>query len=73
MFCLHFLANTSIDEKRRFLDEISLMKKISSSGGNPHVVQMVGCITETEPFYLLTEFIEYGDLSKYLESIRSMV
>ena len=49
------------------------MKKISSSGGNPHVVQMVGCVTATEPFCLLTEFIEYGDLLEYLRSIRAMV
>ena len=49
------------------------MKRISSSGGSPHVVQMVGCVTTTEPFCLLTEFIEYGDLLDYLKCIRLMV
>ncbi len=49
------------------------MKIISSSGGSPHVVQMVGCVTATEPFCLLTEFVEHGDLLEYLKSIRSMV
>ena len=49
------------------------MKRISSSGGSPHVVQMVGCVTITEPFCLLTEFVEYGDLLNYLKYIRLMV
>ena len=60
-------------EKFKFLDEIEMMKTITSSGGNPHVVKMVGCATSVEPFCLLTEYVYYGDLFTYLNSIRSMV
>ena len=66
-------AKASVSEKNHFLEEIEMMKTISSSGGHPHVVKMVGCVTAAEPFCLLTEYVTYGDLLTYLKSIRSMV
>ena len=47
------------------------MKKIAQ-GNNPHVVNMIGCVTLQEPLCLLTEFIKYGDLLSYLRSSRKM-
>ena len=48
------------------------MKKVAK-GNNPHVVNMVGCVTIQEPLCLITEFVKHGDLSSYLTSIRKMV
>ena len=48
------------------------MKNVSR-GNNPHVVNMVGCVTIQEPLCLITEFIKHGDLLSYLQSIRKMV
>ena len=48
------------------------MKRVTK-GNNPHVVNMVGCVTIQEPLCLITEFIKYGDLSAYLKSIRKVV
>ena len=48
------------------------MKKIAE-GNNPHVVNMMGCVTIQEPLVLITEFVEYGDLHSYLTSCRKQV
>ena len=48
------------------------MKKIAQ-GNNPHVVNMLGCVTLQEPLVLITEFVEYGDLHSYLTTCRKQV
>lgn len=55
-----------------FLQEIDTMKTVSK-GNNPHVVNLVGCVTIQEPLCLITEFVKHGDLLSYLQSIRKMV
>jgi proto-oncogene tyrosine-protein kinase Ret len=54
-------------ERRDFLSEIEMMKKVSA-GQNPHVVSMVGCVTVQEPLSLITEFVPYGNLLQYLRT-----
>ena len=48
------------------------MKKIAE-GNNPHVVNMIGCVTLQEPLCLVTEFVKYGDLLSYLRTTRKQV
>ncbi len=48
------------------------MKKISD-GFNPHVVNMVGCVTLQEPLCLITEFVPHGDLLDYIRNQRKKV
>ena len=67
-----YLAHASGTEKSDFLKEIELLKKIAE-GNNPHVVNMLGCVTIQEPLVLITEFVEYGDLHSYLTSCRKQV
>ena len=69
---LFVVAHASGTEKSDFLKEIDLMKKIAK-GNNPHIVNMVGCVTLQEPLVLITEFVEYGDLHSYLASCRKQV
>ena len=69
---LSIVAHASGTEKSDFLKEIDLMKKIAK-GNNPHVVNMMGCVTVQEPLVLITEFVEYGDLHSYLTSCRKQV
>lgn len=66
------LATATGSEKVDFLQEIETMKSVSK-GNNPHVVNMVGCVTIQEPLCLITEFVKHGDLLSYLQSIRKMV
>ena len=44
-----------------------------AEGNNPHVVNMIGCVTLQEPICLVTEFVKYGDLLTYLTTFRKMV
>ena len=67
-----FIASASGSEKMDFLQEIETMKCVAK-GNNPHVVNMIGCVTIQEPLCLITEFVKHGDLLSYLQSIRKMV
>ena len=49
-----------------------MMKRISG-GFNPHIVNMVGCVTLQEPLCLITEFVPHGDLLDYLRKQRKKV
>jgi len=71
---LHFshIATASGKEKADFLAEIDMMKKIAE-GYNPHIVNMVGCVTLQEPLCLITEFVPYKDLLSFLRSNRKKV
>lgn len=66
------LATASGSEKNDFLQEIETMKCVAK-GNNPHVVNMIGCVTIQEPLCLITEFVKHGDLLSYLQSIRKTV
>lgn len=72
MFLSLILGFANGPERKDFINEIGLMKNIAE-GNNPHVVALIGCVTEKEPLCLITEYLPYGDLLSYLHSIRKMV
>ena len=55
-----------------FLEEIAMMKKVSS-GDCCHVVQMVCCVSTALPLALAMEFVPFGDLLSYLKYWRKNV
>ena len=57
---------------QNFLEEIAMMKKVSS-GECCHVVQMVGCVSTALPLALALEFVPFGDLLSYLKHWRQKV
>ena len=59
-------GDTSEREVNNFLEEIAIMKKVSSEDCC-HVVQMVGCVASALPLALALEFIPFGDLRSYLK------
>ena len=65
-------ATATGSERTDFLHEIDTMKKVAESN-NPHVITFIGCVTVQKPLYLIMEFVKYGDLLSYLETIRKMV
>ena len=69
---LALAGSASGSERSDFLEEIETMKVVAE-GNNPHVVNMIGCVTLQEPICLVTEFVKYGDLLTYLTTIRKMV
>ncbi|KAJ8024636.1 Tyrosine-protein kinase Fer [Holothuria leucospilota] len=62
-------CDASLALKEDFVDEIKLMIDI---GNHPHIMPLYGCCTITEPYYLITEFMKYGGLDKFLRRCRSM-
>lgn len=52
-----------------FMEEIDVMKKVSDDN-NPHVLQMIGCVTTTLPMMLLLQFVPNGSLQDYLRASR---
>ena len=70
-FIFPFVLDISDSEQRReFLEEIQLMKAV---GSHKNIVNMVGCCTVEEPMFLLTEYVPYGDLLRYLRKRRGKV
>lgn len=57
-------------ELKEFLEEINLMKSI---GYHKNIVNFVGCSTVKKPFYLVLEYMPYGDLLHYLRTRRTKV
>ena len=63
-------ANSNAEERRLFMDEINVMKKVSN-GNNPHILKMLGCVTATHPMMLVLQFVPHGNLKNYLKAIKA--
>ncbi|XP_022796395.1 fibroblast growth factor receptor 1-A-like [Stylophora pistillata] len=61
--------NAPDNDKKDLLSELDLMKKLKP---HPHVIQLMGCVTKTEPLLVLIEYIPYGDLLGYLRKSRGL-
>ena len=53
------------ENKSLFLEEIELMKKVSTTG-NSHIVQLIGCILLEQPVAMVMEYVPFGDLHSNL-------
>ena len=62
--------NAKEEERREFMDEIELMKKV---GKHQNVLSFFGCWTTTKPILLMVEYIAHGDLLHWLRHKRSQV
>ena len=67
-----FADNARGNDKKDFLCEIEMMKKVCTSTC-PNIVAMLGCVTTKEPLCLVTEYVSHGDLLTYLRTMRKMV
>ncbi|CAH3115208.1 unnamed protein product, partial [Porites lobata] len=62
--------NAKEEERREFMDEIELMKKV---GKHQNVLSFFGCWTTTKPILLMIEYIAHGDLLHWLRHKRSQI
>ena len=67
-----FADNSTAKETRLFMDEIRVMKRVSDSE-SPHILQMIGCVTNTLPPIILLEFVPHGNLKDYLRKLKAAV
>ena len=63
--------DTADEEARnQLLEEIEIMKAI---GSHRNIVSMVGCWVNSDPIFLLLEYVPYGDLQHWLRNKRLQV
>ncbi|XP_068733577.1 uncharacterized protein [Montipora capricornis] len=62
-------ANAPESDKRDLKSELDLMKTLKP---HPHVIKLLGCVTESDPLLVLIEFVPYGDLLGYLRKSRGL-
>ena len=66
------LSLDTADEEARnqLLQEIEIMKGI---GSHRNIVSMLGCWVNSDPIFLLLEYVPYGDLQHWLRNKRLQV
>ncbi|XP_015765383.1 PREDICTED: platelet-derived growth factor receptor alpha-like isoform X2 [Acropora digitifera] len=62
-------ADAPESDKRDLKSEVELMKTLKP---HPHVIKLLGCVTESEPLLVLIEYVPYGDLLGYLRKSRGL-
>ncbi|XP_068685780.1 angiopoietin-1 receptor-like isoform X2 [Montipora foliosa] len=62
-------ANAPPSDRKDLLSELELMKKLKP---HPHVIKLIGCVTESEPLMVLVEYVTFGDLLGYLRKSRGL-
>ncbi|XP_022809523.1 neural cell adhesion molecule 1-like [Stylophora pistillata] len=62
--------NAPESDRKDLLSELELMKKLKP---HPHVIKLMGCITNSDPLLVLIEHIPYGDLLGYLRRSRGLI
>ncbi|XP_068685602.1 tyrosine kinase receptor Cad96Ca-like [Montipora foliosa] len=56
-------------DKKYLLSELEVMKTLKP---HPHVIKLIGCVTQSEPLFVLIEYVPYGDLLGYLRKSRGL-
>ena len=64
------LDTTDEEAKNQFLEEIELMKAI---GSHRNIVSMLGCWVNSDPIFLVLEYVPHGDLLHWLRNKRIQV
>ncbi|KAL9964662.1 hypothetical protein ACROYT_G028337 [Oculina patagonica] len=61
--------NASETERKDLLSELEVMKKLKP---HPHVIKLLGCVTESDPLLVIIEYVPYGDLLGHLRKSRGL-
>ena len=64
-------SDNQVHERKLFMDEIEVMKKVSC-GDNPHVLKMLACVTTTFPMMLILQYVSHGSLKDYLRVMKNV-
>ncbi|XP_068697768.1 ephrin type-A receptor 4-like [Montipora foliosa] len=59
--------NATIKDKQDMLTELQVMKCLKP---HPHVLQLIGCCSHSDPLLIALEYMPYGDLLGYLRKSR---
>jgi len=61
--------NAPETDRRDLLSELEIIKQLKP---HPHVIKLLGCVTESEPLLVLIEYVPFGDLLGYLRKSRGL-
>ncbi|PFX16321.1 Proto-oncogene tyrosine-protein kinase receptor Ret [Stylophora pistillata] len=61
--------NAPESDRMDLLSELEVMKILKP---HPHVIKLMGCVTNSDPLLVLIEYIPYGDLLGYLRKSRGL-
>ncbi|CAH3040154.1 unnamed protein product [Pocillopora meandrina] len=62
-------TNAAESDKRDLMNELDTMKQLKP---HPHVIKLLGCVTESEQLLVLIEYVPFGDLLGYLRKSRGL-
>ncbi|XP_068733307.1 fibroblast growth factor receptor 3-like [Montipora capricornis] len=62
-------AGAPESDKKDLLSELEVMKTLKP---HAHVIKLMGCVTQSEPLFVLIEYVPYGDLLGYLRKSRGL-
>ncbi len=52
--------------RKSFMDEIRFSIEVQGKKGHQNILEVLGCCTIQEPYYLVMPFMKYGDLLGFL-------
>ncbi|XP_072038746.1 proto-oncogene tyrosine-protein kinase ROS-like [Amphiura filiformis] len=52
--------------RKTFMEEIKFSIDVQGKKGHPNILEVLGCCTMEEPYFLVTPFMKYGDLLGFL-------
>lgn len=61
--------NARETDREDLMSELEMMKKLKP---HPHVIKLMGCVTESDPILIIIEYVPYGDLLGYLRKSRGL-
>ncbi|XP_068685556.1 fibroblast growth factor receptor 2-like isoform X2 [Montipora foliosa] len=62
-------AGAPESDKKDLLSELEVMQTLKP---HPHVIKLIGCVTQSEPLLVLIEYVPFGDLLGYLRKSRGL-
>ncbi|CAH3026735.1 unnamed protein product, partial [Porites evermanni] len=62
-------ASPPESDRKDLLSELDVLKTLKP---HPHVIRLLGCVTETDPLLVLIEYVPFGDLLGYLRKSRGL-
>jgi len=65
----YIAENAPETDKRDLLSELEIIKQLKPY---PHIIKVLGCVTESEPLLVLMEYVPFGDLLGYLRKSRGL-
>lgn len=62
--------SASDNDKQEFLYELEIMKLVNSLN-HPNIIQLMACVTKSQPYLIVLELMSNGNLQKFLRDTKS--